>query len=70
MLNIDAGTIKRKIDSNEYDDEIIQEAQVQYKSVAWALGTWLFFPLLSSHTHIFITITIRVISRTLSCIFF
>ncbi|KAF9368346.1 hypothetical protein CPB97_004713, partial [Podila verticillata] len=27
MLNIDAGTIKRKIDSNEYDDEIIQEAQ-------------------------------------------
>jgi len=29
MLNIDAGTIKRKIDSNEYDDEIIQEVQVQ-----------------------------------------
>ena len=28
MLNIDAGTIKRKIDSNEYDDEIIQEVQV------------------------------------------
>ncbi|KAG0002203.1 hypothetical protein BGZ80_001962 [Entomortierella chlamydospora] len=27
MLNIDAGTIKRKIDSNEYDDEIIQEVQ-------------------------------------------
>ncbi|KAF9956958.1 hypothetical protein BGZ72_002328 [Mortierella alpina] len=27
MLNLDAGTIKRKIDSNEYDDEIIQEAQ-------------------------------------------
>jgi hypothetical protein len=28
MLNLDAGTIKRKIDSNEYDDEIIQEVQV------------------------------------------
>ncbi len=28
MLNLDAGTIKRKIDSNEYDDEILQEAQV------------------------------------------
>ncbi|KAG0365522.1 hypothetical protein BGZ54_006453 [Gamsiella multidivaricata] len=27
MLNLDAGTIKRKIDSNEYDDEIIQEIQ-------------------------------------------
>ncbi|KAF8943387.1 hypothetical protein BGZ47_005481 [Haplosporangium gracile] len=27
MLNLDAGTIKRKIDSNEYDDEIIQEVQ-------------------------------------------
>ncbi|KAF9126036.1 hypothetical protein BGW39_006975 [Mortierella sp. 14UC] len=27
MLNLDAGTIKRKIDSNEYDDETIQEAQ-------------------------------------------
>ncbi|KAG0037865.1 hypothetical protein BGZ82_001680 [Podila clonocystis] len=27
MLNIDAGTIKRKIDSNEYDDETIQEVQ-------------------------------------------
>ncbi|KAF9986951.1 hypothetical protein BGZ75_001231 [Mortierella antarctica] len=27
MLNLDAGTIKRKIDSNEYDDEILQEAQ-------------------------------------------
>lgn len=29
MLNLDAGTIKRKIDSNEYDDEIIQEIQVK-----------------------------------------
>ncbi|KAF8928039.1 hypothetical protein BGZ58_009932 [Dissophora ornata] len=27
MLNLDAGTIKRKIDSNEYDDETIQEIQ-------------------------------------------
>ncbi|KAF9562327.1 hypothetical protein BGW38_008990 [Lunasporangiospora selenospora] len=27
MLNIDVGTIKRKLDSNEYDDEIHQEAQ-------------------------------------------
>ncbi|KAF9109173.1 hypothetical protein BGX27_007922 [Mortierella sp. AM989] len=27
MLNLDAGTIKRKIDSNEYDDEIIQVIQ-------------------------------------------
>jgi hypothetical protein len=28
MLNLDVGTIKRKIDSNEYDDEILHEAQV------------------------------------------
>ncbi|KAF9430311.1 hypothetical protein BGZ94_007398 [Podila epigama] len=27
MLNVDAGTIKRKTDSNEFDDEIIQEVQ-------------------------------------------
>ncbi|KAF9923033.1 hypothetical protein FBU30_006864 [Linnemannia zychae] len=27
MLNLDVGTIKRKIDSNEYDDETMQEAQ-------------------------------------------
>ncbi|KAI1318586.1 hypothetical protein EDD11_006277 [Mortierella claussenii] len=27
MLNLDVGTIKRKIDSNEYDDEIIQQVQ-------------------------------------------
>ncbi|KAF9433896.1 hypothetical protein BGZ76_008834 [Entomortierella beljakovae] len=27
MLNIDVGTVKRKIDSNEYDDDIVQEVQ-------------------------------------------
>jgi hypothetical protein len=32
MLNLDAGTIKRKIDSNEYDDETIQEAQENKRS--------------------------------------
>ncbi|KAF9293898.1 hypothetical protein BGZ74_011518 [Mortierella antarctica] len=36
MLNIDAGTIKRKIDSNEYDDEIIQEAQPNGKRACGA----------------------------------
>jgi len=29
MLNLEVGTIKRKIDSNEYDDEALQEAQVK-----------------------------------------
>jgi hypothetical protein len=28
MLNLDVGTVKRKIDSNEYDDEIYHEVQV------------------------------------------
>ncbi|KAG0068155.1 hypothetical protein BGZ93_002581 [Podila epicladia] len=36
MLNIDAGTIKRKIDSNEYDDEIIQEVQPNGKRACGA----------------------------------
>ncbi|KAF9187982.1 hypothetical protein BGZ51_000917 [Haplosporangium sp. Z 767] len=45
MLNLDAGTIKRKIDSNEYDDEIIQEIQPNGKRTCG----------LMNHTHQFVT---------------
>ncbi|KAG0348449.1 hypothetical protein BG004_005178 [Podila humilis] len=36
MLNLDAGTIKRKTDSNEYDDEIFQEVQPNGKRACGA----------------------------------
>ncbi|KAF9915249.1 hypothetical protein BX616_006573 [Lobosporangium transversale] len=38
MLNLDAGTIKRKIDSNEYDDEINQEVQPNGKRACSTLN--------------------------------
>lgn len=83
MLNIDAGTIKRKIDSNEYDDEIIQEAQVQSPLAHLAIlkqahppSAFLFALIAHTNTHCHISADITpthvafVISRTLSCIFY
>lgn len=51
MLNLDAGTIKRKIDSNEYDDEIIQEAQVRTAALVGYYSQPLSFVTLLGRSH-------------------